>query len=80
MAFDGALSVVAAADQAGALTPERARAVLPALQQARAALVNARRLYDANQDAEAALAANNAYAAVAVFVAALVDVGLIERS
>lgn len=80
LAFDGALSAVIAADRAGLLTPERAAAILPALNEARAAILAARAAYDANQEVESAIATRDAVRAVSVLAGLLVDLGVIERN
>jgi len=79
LAFDGALSAIIATDQAGLLTAERAEQIRPALNNARAAILAARAAYDANQEAEAAIATGDAVRAVSILAGLLVDLGLIER-
>lgn len=79
LAFDGALSAIIAADRAGLLTAERATAIRPVLNEARSAILAARAAYDANQEAEAAIATGDAVRAVSVLAGLLVDLGLIER-
>lgn len=80
IAYDGVLTTLQAANAAGAITPERARVILPLLQRAQAALQAARRAYDANQQAEAALATGDAISAVGAVVDALVEFGILRRS
>ena len=79
LAFDGAVSTIIATDRAGLLTPERAAQVRPALNEARAAILRARAAYDANLEAEAAIATGDAVRAVSILAGLLVDLGLIER-
>lgn len=79
LAFDGALSAIIAADRAGLITPDNAPRIQDALLEAREAILAARRAYDANQEAEAALATNDAVRAVSILAGLLVDLGLIER-
>lgn len=79
LAFDGALSAILATDRAGLLTPERAAQVRPALNEARDAILRARAAYDANLEAEAAIATGDAVRAVSILAGLLVDLGLIER-
>lgn len=78
LAFDGALSAIQAADAVGAITPDRARTILPLVQRARAALTTARALYDANQAAETGAATQSALVATAALIQALIDAGIIR--
>lgn len=79
LAFDGALSAIQAADAAGLITRENAPAIRNALHEARNSILVARAAYDANEQAEAAIATNNAVGAVAILAGLLVDLGIIER-
>jgi len=78
VAYGVALDSIVAADAFGLITPEVAEKLLPAVEEANAAITKARALYDANRLVEAGAASNSAVLQVASLLQLLIDAGVVS--
>lgn len=76
VSFGTALDAIAAANTISAITPDQAKALLPKVEKAKAALDKARTLYDANRTAEGET--GSAVLAVAALLQTLIELGVLK--
>lgn len=80
LSYEFLLNGIGQAVSVGAINQERAQIILPRLRQLNAAIVEARRLYDAGERVDAAAATRNAVVLVSEITNLLVEYGVLVRS